>query len=169
MPKFWRKKTLLAKIEGTYNTDPTPTGAANAILAVEVEWDPMLGEDVNRNLELPAFGNQGTVPIDLHGRLSFKVELAASGAAGTAPAWGPLLRACGVAVEEEPEGFLVTGGAVPGGATVHTAHDHRIAMSHLVLGLAARAPVAVRDPEMIATSFPGFVALMTGLGAEIAA
>lgn len=79
------------------------------------------------------------------------------------------LRACGVAVEEEPEGFLVTGGAVPGGATVHTAHDHRIAMSHLVLGLAAQAPVAVRDPEMIATSFPGFVALMTGLGAEIAA
>jgi 3-phosphoshikimate 1-carboxyvinyltransferase len=79
------------------------------------------------------------------------------------------LRACGVAVEEEPEGFLVTGGPVPGGATVHTAHDHRIAMSHLVLGLAAQAPVAVRDPEMIATSFPGFVGLMTGLGAEIAA
>jgi len=78
------------------------------------------------------------------------------------------LRACGVAVHEEPEGFLVTGGPVPGGATVHTAHDHRIAMSHLVLGLAARAPVAVRDPEMIATSFPGFVALMAGLGAEIA-
>jgi 3-phosphoshikimate 1-carboxyvinyltransferase len=79
------------------------------------------------------------------------------------------LRACGVAVEEEPEGFLVTGGAVPGGATVHTAHDHRIAMSHLVLGLAAQAPVAVRDPEMIATSFPGFVDLMAGLGAEIVA
>ncbi len=79
------------------------------------------------------------------------------------------LRACGVAVEEEAEGFLVTGGAVPGGATVHTAHDHRIAMSHLVLGLAAQAPVAVRDPEMIATSFPGFVALMAGLGAEIVA
>ena len=77
------------------------------------------------------------------------------------------LRACGVAVEEEPEGFLVTGGPVPGGAVVHTAHDHRIAMSHLVLGLAAQAPVAVRDPEMIATSFPGFVALMAGLGAEI--
>lgn len=77
------------------------------------------------------------------------------------------LRACGVAVEEEPEGFLVTGGPVPGGATVHTAHDHRIAMSHLVLGLAAQSGVTVDEPEMIATSFPGFVEMMRGLGAEI--
>ena len=55
-----------------------------------------------------------------------------------------------------------------GGAVVATAHDHRIAMSHLVLGLAAEQPVSVRDPEMIATSFPGFVELMNGLGAQIA-
>ena len=79
------------------------------------------------------------------------------------------LRACGVKVEEEPEGFTVTGGGVPGGATVHTAHDHRIAMSHLVLGLAADKPVSVDEPGMIATSFPGFVELMRGLGADIAA
>ena len=79
------------------------------------------------------------------------------------------LSACGVAVEEEPEGFIVTGaGSVRGGATVHTAHDHRIAMSHLVLGLAAEQPVAVDEPGMIATSFPGFVDLMNGLGGRIA-
>ena len=77
------------------------------------------------------------------------------------------LRACGVAVEEEPEGFIVTGGRVPGGAVVHTAHDHRIAMSHLVLGLAAQNVVTVDEPDMIATSFPGFVEMMRGLGAEI--
>ena len=45
--------------------------------------------------------------------------------------------------------------------------DHRIAMSHLVLGLAAQRPVTVDEPEMIATSFPGFVTMMQGLGAEI--
>jgi 3-phosphoshikimate 1-carboxyvinyltransferase len=78
------------------------------------------------------------------------------------------LRACGVAVEEELEGFIVTGGPVPGGATVHTAHDHRIAMSHLVLGLAAEAPVSVDEPGMIATSFPGFVEMMNGLGGRVA-
>lgn len=77
------------------------------------------------------------------------------------------LRACGVQVEEEPEGFLVTGGPVRGGATVATAHDHRIAMSHLILGLAAEQPVSVLDPEMIATSFPGFVEMVNGLGGRI--
>jgi len=77
------------------------------------------------------------------------------------------LAACGVTVEEEPEGLIVAGGAVAGGAQVVTHGDHRIAMSHLVLGLAAAAPVAVDEPGMIATSFPGFVALIRGLGGEI--
>ncbi|RZJ93701.1 MAG: 3-phosphoshikimate 1-carboxyvinyltransferase [Brevundimonas sp.] len=77
------------------------------------------------------------------------------------------LKACGVQVEEEPEGFAVTGGPVRGGATVTTHGDHRIAMSHLILGLAAAEPVTVDEPGMIATSFPGFVEMMNGLGAEV--
>ncbi len=79
------------------------------------------------------------------------------------------LTACGIRVEEEPEGFTVFGGPVRGGATVTTHGDHRIAMSHLVLGLAADESVTVDEPGMIATSFPGFVELMRGLGADIAA
>jgi 3-phosphoshikimate 1-carboxyvinyltransferase len=82
------------------------------------------------------------------------------------------LEACGVMVEEEPEGLIVTGnggGPVRGGAQVETHGDHRVAMSHLVLGLNAGAPVTVEEPEMIATSFPGFEALMRGLGAEVGA
>ena len=83
------------------------------------------------------------------------------------------LEACGVMVEEEPEGLIVTGTGranhpVRGGATVETHGDHRVAMAHLIMGLAAQAPVAVDEPEMIATSFPGFVGLMSGLGADIA-
>jgi 3-phosphoshikimate 1-carboxyvinyltransferase len=78
------------------------------------------------------------------------------------------LEACGAIVEEEPEGLIVTGRPdVRGGATVETHGDHRIAMSHLVLGLAAAEPVTVDEPGMIATSFPGFVELMAGLGAQI--
>jgi 3-phosphoshikimate 1-carboxyvinyltransferase len=82
------------------------------------------------------------------------------------------LAACGVGVEEEPESLMVIGAKrgnhlVAGGAGVTTHGDHRIAMSHLVLGLAAEEPVAVDEPGMIATSFPGFVELMRGLGAEI--
>ena len=84
------------------------------------------------------------------------------------------LEACGVMVEEEPEGMIVTGLAranhkVRGGALVETHGDHRVAMAHLVMGLAADAPISVDEPGMIATSFPGFEALMRGLGADIGA
>lgn len=83
------------------------------------------------------------------------------------------LRACGVTVEEEPEGMTVVGTRggnhpVRGGGLVHTHGDHRIAMSHLILGMAAQEPVAVDEPGMIATSFPGFAELMRGLGATLA-
>jgi 3-phosphoshikimate 1-carboxyvinyltransferase len=79
------------------------------------------------------------------------------------------LEACGVDVEEEPEGFIVrgTGQAPRGGALVETHGDHRIAMSHLILGLAAQAPVRIDEPGMIATSFPGFAEMMRGLGGTI--
>lgn len=82
------------------------------------------------------------------------------------------LQACGVTVEEEPEGMTVVGTKggnhpVRGGGKVITHGDHRIAMSHLILGLAAQEPVEIDEPGMIATSFPGFVSLMTGLGGSI--
>jgi 3-phosphoshikimate 1-carboxyvinyltransferase len=79
------------------------------------------------------------------------------------------LEACGVDVAEEPEGMIVTGYGRPprGGALVETHGDHRIAMAHLVLGLAAERPVTVDEPGMIATSFPAFRDLMAELGARI--
>lgn len=82
------------------------------------------------------------------------------------------LAACGVAVEELPDGIIVTGSGgdpVPGGATVASHLDHRIAMSFAVLGLCARSPIIIDDARPIATSFPDFVALLTGLGAELRA
>jgi len=87
--------------------------------------------------------------------------------AGTAA----LLSANGVRVEIEGDDLIVhgTGGKPPGGGVVATHMDHRLAMSGLVLGLAAAAPVAIDDGAFIDTSFPGFVALMAGLGAAISA
>ena len=78
------------------------------------------------------------------------------------------LEANGVTVAEEEDMFAVTGlgpGGVPGGATAAARLDHRIAMSFLILGMAAKAPVTVDDASPIATSFPIFEDLMTGLGA----
>ena len=81
------------------------------------------------------------------------------------------LEAMGVRIEEDEDTLIVHGmgpGGVPGGGTAKTHIDHRIAMSFLVLGLAAKKPVSVDDGSPIATSFPLFEGLMAGLGAQIA-
>ena len=84
------------------------------------------------------------------------------------------LRACGVEVADDRAAAMMTvvgthraNHPVAGGARVTTHGDHRIAMSHLILGLASDRPVSVDEPGMIATSFPGFVGLMGGLGADV--
>jgi 3-phosphoshikimate 1-carboxyvinyltransferase len=81
------------------------------------------------------------------------------------------LTACGIAVEELPDGLIVRGRGrpPPGGAMIATALDHRIAMSFLVLGMAAKAAVAIDDAAMIDTSFPDFAGLANRLGAAITA
>lgn len=95
--KFWRKKALLAKIETTYGTDPTPTGAANAILASNVTLRPLEGGEVSRDNIQPYLGGRGEILVDTHVALEFEVEIAGAGAVDTPPKYGPLLRACGLA------------------------------------------------------------------------
>jgi len=78
-----------------------------------------------------------------------------------------MLRVNGVKVEVAGDDLIVEGrGHVPGGGLVATHMDHRIAMSALVMGLAADKPVKVDDTAFIATSFPDFIPMMRSLGAD---
>ncbi|WP_204113418.1 3-phosphoshikimate 1-carboxyvinyltransferase [Shimia biformata] len=80
------------------------------------------------------------------------------------------LRLNGVAVDEGEDWWIVHGlghGNVPGGATCASHLDHRIAMSFMVMGMAAQQPVSVDDGSPIATSFPIFEPLMAKLGAKV--
>lgn len=81
------------------------------------------------------------------------------------------LAEAGVTYAIEGDDLIVSGmnGAVPGGGTVKTHLDHRIAMSFLVMGMATDKPMTVDDERMIATSFPSFTSLMRNLGAEFRA
>jgi 3-phosphoshikimate 1-carboxyvinyltransferase len=81
------------------------------------------------------------------------------------------LRAIGARVEELEDGLIIDGRdgePLAGGATIATRLDHRIAMSFAVAGLVAKKPVAIDDMAPVATSFPRFVDLLTGLGARAA-
>jgi 3-phosphoshikimate 1-carboxyvinyltransferase len=79
------------------------------------------------------------------------------------------LIANGVEAVIEGDDLIVTGnGTRPaGGGTVESRHDHRIAMSFLVMGMGATRPITVDDTSPISTSFPGFAGLMNAMGAEI--
>jgi len=79
-----------------------------------------------------------------------------------------MLRINGVSCEISGDDLIVEGkGRVPGGGLVATHMDHRIAMSALVMGLASDKPVGVDDTAFIATSFPDFIPMMRGIGAEL--
>lgn len=79
------------------------------------------------------------------------------------------LTRAGVFVDMGENSLTVSGTGKPpaGGCTIETHLDHRIAMSFLVMGMAATAAIAVDDADTINTSFPDFAGLMNGLGATI--
>ena len=93
MPLLTRKKLLLAKIETVYGTDSTPTGSA-AILVRNLEVVPLQSDIVQRELIRPYLGNYEQLLANTRVQVTFEVELAGSGTAGTPPAYGPILRSC---------------------------------------------------------------------------
>ena len=96
MPLLSRKRLILAKTESTYGTDPSPTGAANAILVRNLEITPLQAETVSRDLLRPYLGVSDQLLAQTRVEVTFEVELAGSGTAGTAPAYGAVLKACGL-------------------------------------------------------------------------
>ena len=89
-----RKRLLLAKIETTYGTDPTPA-ATDAVLVSALEVQPLQLELKDRELILGYLGNTEMVVGQRLVSVSFDVEIAGSGTAGTAPKWSALMQACG--------------------------------------------------------------------------
>lgn len=78
-----------------------------------------------------------------------------------------MLTANGAAARIDGDDLVITGGVVSGGGEVITRGDHRMAMSALVLGMAAHGGAAVDDITMIATSYPAFMDDMSALGARL--
>lgn len=133
MTDRWRKTVVLAKRETTEGTDPVPTGAANAILASEIEITPLANTKIDRRLLYPSFGAAPDIFAGQHVEVRFGVEIAGAGAAGTVPGYGVLLRGCGCSE-------TVTGGVSVAYAPVSTGEDsvaiyfHKDGTRHILLG-----------------------------------
>lgn len=141
MSRLSALKVLLAKIEATYGQDANPTGAANGMLVEELKVMPFEGKDVELAYETGWLGANPTVPADRHRKITFKVPLTGSGAAGTPPPWGVFLRGCGVA-ETIVANTSVTYNPVSGGHEALTFYHHRDGSLYPLLGSRGTAKLA---------------------------
>lgn len=104
MVQLTRNQLILAKLETTYRTDPTPTAASNSIQAMDIsitEESPPL----ERQAQVGSLSNLPSLLGERFVTVSFKVEMKGSGSAGTAPRHGVLLQACSMSE------VIVTGGS----------------------------------------------------------
>jgi hypothetical protein len=92
---LWRNRLALVKAESTYNTNPTPA-ATDALLFTELEVEPLSLELIERETIQPYFGNRASIVGQRSVPISATVEMAGSGTAGTAPRFGPMLKASGL-------------------------------------------------------------------------
>lgn len=77
------------------------------------------------------------------------------------------LRKLGAVIDEQPDGFVITGPQCLRGAVVDGHDDHRVAMALVLAGLVADGPTTVIDARCIEDSFPGFVETLQTLGADV--
>ena len=116
MPKLHRKRSILAKAESSYGSDPTPTGSANYVQVIDLNIEPIVSDEVSRDLIRPYMGNYEVIPANTRVNVTFDVEMSGSGSAGTAPKYGSILKACGLSE-------TITGGNTVTYAPVTTPSD----------------------------------------------
>jgi hypothetical protein len=154
-----RKKFLIAKIESTYGTDPTPVGGNDAVQVTNLEVTPIESDNVQAAAFQGFIGNstRGTLVANKRVAVTFDVELGGSGTAGTAPAFGPLLKSCGLS-ETTVASTSVTYAGVSSSfdsATIYCFYD---GTRHKITG--ARGTVTF---NMTAGQFPTASFVMTGI------
>ncbi|WP_347268180.1 phage tail tube protein [Paracoccus sp. (in: a-proteobacteria)] len=158
MPRILRKLAILHKIETAYGQAPTPApAAADAIIGKNVSFTPIEAEEVPRELLLPYMGNQGVILTGKHAKLEFDVELAGAGAAGTAPKWASLMRACGFA-ETLQASTSATYSIVESNVSSSTIYFEVDGVRHVLLGCRGTLSISIAPK-----SIPSLRFAMTGL------
>ena len=156
--KHIRKLAMLTKIEGTYGTDSNPVGA-NAIVCRNVNITPLEAQPIDRGLYQTFMGGQGALLAAKHVSMSFEVELAGSGAAGTPPGYGPLLRSCGMS-ETVDEGVDVEYAPVSDAFESTTNYMNLDGVRHILLGARGNAAFSLAKDSIPVIQFSNFRGLL---------
>lgn len=151
MTRYIDKLALLAKIETVYGTDAVPTGAANAIQVTNCKYK-VEADEVSRDLLKPYMGHQGVILVGKYVTISGEVEIAGAGAAGTAPAWGVLLRMCGFA-ETVTAATDVQYDPVSGAFEAGTLYYNLDGVNHVALGARGTMKLSMKPKEIPRMTF----------------
>ena len=151
MPRKTRLTAILAKIETVYGTDSVPTGAADALLVSNPTHSYTYNNAARDNIK--AFlGNDEELVGTRFVTCGFDVELSGSGTAGTAPAWGKLLRACAMA-ETISAGNRVEYNPISTAFESLTIYYHRDGVLHKALGCMGTAEFKLEEGAIPKISF----------------
>ena len=161
MTRKVRNTAILAKIETTYGVDSTPTGLADALLISDASFN-ISYNNVDRANIRGFFGADAQLAGTRYVEMSFGVEISGSGAVGTAPAWGKLLRACAFA-ETVSAGSRVEYNPVSTALSSLTVYYYDDGVLHKALGCMGTVQLAMGEGER-----PMFNFTMTGLDGGVA-
>ncbi|MCC6071461.1 phage tail tube protein [Massilia sp. GCM10020059] len=157
MPRYIKNTIITSKPETTAGVDAAPTGAANAVLVSEMSITPLDAQNIGRNLIRGYFGGSEQLVGPASVKVGFSVELAGSGTAGTAPAWGALLLGCAAG-----EGVLATPARVeysPVSAALKTLTQYYYddGVLHKLLGVMGNCTLSARvgDRPLLKFEFVG--------------
>ncbi|WP_353980936.1 hypothetical protein [Salinicola endophyticus] len=90
------RRVIRFGLEASYNAEAMPAEMA-AIQPTSIEVTPLSGDDIQRSVIRPYYGNTPSLPGEKHMQVQLAVEMVSPQSAGSAPPWGSLLRACGFA------------------------------------------------------------------------
>lgn len=152
MARYSRNSAILAKIETTQGTDASPSGSSNALLVSDQTVDPLVANNVTRDLIRNYFGASEQLVGTAYVMVEFTVELQGSGTAATAPAWGALLRACGFA-ESGLVSYAAYAPDTPANQKSATIYYYDDGVLHKLLGAKGTVEVAMGVGESPALKF----------------
>lgn len=167
MPRYTRNTLIAAKIETIAGTDAAPTGAANALLVSDMSITPLDAKNIDRALVRGFFGASEQLVGTASVKVSFTIELAGSGTAGTAPALGQLLQAAAIAEASLTSPARVEYSPVSTGLKTATIYYYDDGVLHKLLGAMGTCTLGAKVGERPTLKFE-FTGLDGGLSAASA-
>jgi hypothetical protein len=156
-----RNTALLFKTESTYGIDPTPTGAANAMLVGSIRYNPFNAQLIDRSVIRQYMGANEKLVGAKYIDFDFDTDLAGPDTTGGAvPAWAAPLLCCGCAgVATAATRYDIT--PVSSGHASGAAYWYDDGIRHKAFGIRGNATISAKINEKPKLGFK-----MTALYAE---